>query len=282
MMGGSTLLFGATSMLGYQLASRFPQSLHPYISQGNRARSVGHWPSLKLDNPNWIQELFQRVQPNILLYCHAVCDVAKCEAHPKWAHEINVQHVRRVVAALPDHTKLVYVSSDHVFGGDGVYTEESVTCPISVYGQTRVDAEQQVLRRAGSLIIRTGLGIGDSHNGRTGHHDWLQYRLQHNLPVTIICDEYRSAVWIHELAQRVMDLAKSSEAGIRHLSATRAVSRVELANYLMKHMKVAGAFNVESRHQQHAPHIGHVELASLHQGKLFQPLRSVLEGRGPF
>jgi len=280
MIAGSTLLFGATSMLGFQLATRFPKTFLPFISPGNRARSVRHWPSLQLDNKNWIEALFNRTPPNILLYCHAVCDVTKCEAHPEWAHEINVQHVKRVLQALPEQTKFVYVSSDHVFGGDGVYTEDSAPCPISVYGRTRVDAEHEVLQRAGSLVIRTGLGIGESPNGRTGHQDWLRYRMQQNLPITIIKDEYRSVVWMHELAQRVMDLAKSTETGIRHLSATRAVSRVELATHLLKGMGREARFTIESRHQQHVPHIGRVELGSVYQGKLFQPLPSVLEGRG--
>ncbi|GJL49297.1 SDR family oxidoreductase [Candidatus Nitrospira salsa] len=278
MIAGSILLFGATSMLGFQLASRFPKVIHPFTSPGNRAQAVRHWPSLQLDNRNWIEELLHRTQPNILLYCHAVCDVTKCEANPEWAYEINVQHVKRVVQALPEQTKFVYVSSDHVFGGDGVYTENSASCPISVYGRTRVDAELEVLQRAGSLVIRTGLGIGASHNGRTGHQDWLRYRMQQNLPITIIDDEYRSAVWVHELAQRVMDLANSAEAGIRHLSATRVVSRVELATHLLNSMGREAQFTIESRHQQRAPHIGRVELGSVYQGKLFKPLRSVLEG----
>ncbi|WP_447968565.1 SDR family oxidoreductase [Nitrospira sp. M1] len=277
-MIGTTLLFGATSMLGFNLATLFPDSLLPFISPGNRSRFVRHWPALRLDDSNWIHALFQQTQPDLLLYCHAVCDVAKCEDHPEWAEEVNVGQVERVIAVLPARTKLVYVSSDHVFGGDGIYHEESTPCPISVYGRTRVKAEQRVLQRAGSLVIRTGLGIGNSYDGRTGHRDWLRYRTQQRLPITIIRDEYRSAVWLHELAQRVMDLANSDEVGIRHLSATHAVSRVELARYLMKRMGITGAFTVESRHQQKAPHIGQVELKSVYQGKLFQPLESVLEG----
>ncbi|GJL66988.1 MAG: NAD(P)-dependent oxidoreductase [Nitrospirales bacterium] len=282
MINRSIVLFGATSMLGYQLATKFPRAIHPFISPGNRAQAVRHWPSLQLDSSNWIEELFHRTQPNVLLYCHAVCDVTKCETHPEWADEINIQHVKRVVRALPEHAKFVYVSSDHVFGGDGVYTEDSAPCPISVYGRTRVDAEHEVLQRAGSLVIRTGLGIGASHNGRTGHHDWLRYRMQQQLPITIIEDEYRSAVWTHELAQRVMDLAKSAETGIRHLCATRAVSRIELATHLLKGMGREATFTVESRHQQRTPHIGRVELRTVYQGPLFSPLPSVLEKRISF
>ncbi len=276
-MPRSVLLFGATSMLGFQLVTLFPKTILPFISPGNRSPSVRHWPALKLDDASWIQELFQRTQPDLLLYCHAVCDVAKCETHLDWAYEINVTQVERVMAALPGHTRLVYVSSDHVFGGDGLYTEESTPCPISVYGRTRVDAEQRVLQRANSLVIRVGLGIGDSPDGRTGHRDWLRYRTKQNLPITIIEDEYRSVVWMRELAMRVLDVANSNETGTRHLSATRAISRVELANSLIKRMGITARFKVESRYQQNTPHIGRVELKSVYQGKLFQPLASVLE-----
>jgi dTDP-4-dehydrorhamnose reductase len=172
----------------------------------------------------------------------------------------------------------VYVSSDHVFGGDGTYDEDSTPCPISVYGRTRVIAEELVLNRDGALIIRVGLPIGPSPNGRTGHWDWLRYRMRRNLPITIVHDEFRSVVWADELATRVMQLAKSDETGIRHVASTRAVSRIELANHLLSIFGEPATYERESRHERAAPHIGRVELASRHRGALFEPLVSVLDG----
>ena len=190
---------------------------------------------------------------------------------------MNVEYTRRVIAALPGHSRLVYVSSDHVFGGDGVYDEASAPCPISVYGRSRVAAEQLVLARSGSLVIRVGLPIGPSPNGRTGHWDWLRYRTRQNLPVTIVYDEYRSVVWASDLSARVMALAASIETGIRHVTATRALSRIELANHLLKLFGEPASFERESRHQRTAPHLGHVELATRYRGELFQPLPSILD-----
>jgi dTDP-4-dehydrorhamnose reductase len=272
------MLFGATSILGFNLARLFPESVLPFVTPGTRCPSIRQWPALELGNPDWLATLFNHYQPEILLYCHAVCDVPKCEAAPKWAHEINVQHVRRLLRLLPSKTKLVYVSSDHVFGGDGVYDEESPPCPISVYGKTRVEAENLVLERSNSLIVRVGLPVGPSPNGRTGHWDWLRYRIARNLPVTIVHDEYRSVVWADDLADRVMDLTRSSETGIRHVAATRAVSRVELADHLLSILGETADYSIESRYDRSAPHLGRVELATLHRGKLFRPLGSVLDG----
>ena len=274
----STLLFGATSILGFNLARLFPETILPFISPGNTSESVSQWPVLYLGNPDWPGSIFAEYQSNVLLYCHAVCDVEKCEADPDWAHGINVQQLHRVIEALPEKTRLVYVSSDHVFGGDGEYDERSRPCPISVYGRTRVDAESLVLGRPRSLVIRTGLAIGASPNGRAGHLDWLRYRTHRNLPITIVEDEYRSVVWVTDLSKRVMKLAQSSETGIRHVSATRAVSRVELANYLMSFFGEPPNFRCESRHQRPTPHLGHVELTSVYEDILSRPLASVLDG----
>jgi dTDP-4-dehydrorhamnose reductase len=274
----SSLLFGATSILGFNLARLFPRTILPFVTPGGRTRSLHPWPVLRLEDSAWPKALFQRHEPEFLLYCHAVCDVPKCEAAPEWAREVNVAHVRRVLAALPAETRFVYVSSDHVFGGDGVYDEASSSCPISVYGRTRVEAENLVLQRQPSLVIRAGLPIGASPDGRTGHLDWMRYRIGRDLPVTIVHDEYRSVVWATDLALRIMQLARSNETGIRHVAASRAVSRVELANYLLARSRINATFSRESRHQRAAPHIGRVELATLYRGELFRPLPSVLDG----
>lgn len=274
----STLLFGATSILGFHLAREFRHTVLPFVTPGNKARSIRHWPALHLGDPTWAAALFKRHQPDVLIYCHAVCDVPKCEAAPGWAREVNVQHVRRVMDALLGKTRFVYVSSDHVFGGDGVFHELSSPCPISVYGRTRVAAEELVLSRPGSLVIRVGLAIGPSPNGRTGHWDWLRYRTQRRLPITIVNDEYRSVVWATDLARRVMRLAESGETGIRHVCSTRSVSRVELAHHLMALFGMVADFRYESRLHRSAPHLGRVELASVYRGELFEPLASVIEG----
>jgi dTDP-4-dehydrorhamnose reductase len=258
-MTRSILLYGATSILGYSLARQFPERVEAYGTPGEHAHGVRPW-------------------PDILIYGHAVCDVPKCEGSSDWAQQINVGHVRRVLTELPKHTRMVYVSSDHVFGGDGVYDERAEPCPVSVYGGTRVDAERLVLQRPGSLVIRVGLPIGPSRNGKTGHWDWLRYRTERNLPITIVSDEYRSAVWADQLAARVLQLAESETAGIRHVTATRVASRIELANHLLSLLDKPAGYLTETRRQRTSPHLGHVELATIHRDALSRPLSSVLEG----
>jgi len=277
-MRPSALLFGATSIVGFQLARSFPDIIMPFVPPGGGSPSVAKWHKLQLENPVWIKAMFEQHQPRVLLYCHAVCDVTKCQSNPVWAHEINVGHVQRVIDVMPSKTRLVYVSSDHVFGQDGLYTESSRPCPISVYGRARVKAERLVLKRDNALVIRTGLAIGASADGRSGHLDWLRYRTKRQLPVTIIEDEWRCVVWVKDLAMRIMKLAQSTQRGIRHIHTTHAVCRVALANSLMRRFLGNNPdFTIESRHQQAVPHLGRIALDSQYHDELSQALPSVVE-----
>lgn len=277
-MNPSTLLFGATSIFGFNLARLFPETILPFTSPGHRSPAAQNWAALNLEDSRWVKTIMTKYQPKVLVYAHAVCDVPKCEADPEWAYEVNVEYLHHTLKVLPPTLRMVYISSDHVFGGDGTYDEYSSPCPISIYGRTRLEAEKLVLQRPQSLVIRTGLAIGPSPNGRTGHLDWLRYRTQHQLPITIVQDEYRSTVWAKDLAKRVMALVNSKETGVRHITATQAISRIELAVYLLKQLSLHSDFRSESRHQQRTPHLGHVELTTTYEDELSQPLPSVLDG----
>ncbi|MFT5376323.1 MAG: dTDP-4-dehydrorhamnose reductase [Candidatus Latescibacterota bacterium] len=267
------LLFGATSITGFTLANLFPRIISPFVPPNNKST----WSTHHLEDTTWLKALFAERDPDVVIYCHAVCDVSKCETSPDWAREMNVSHIHRLLDTLPATTRLVYISSDHVFGGNGVYNEESAPCPISIYGQTRVEAEGLILKRKDALVLRIGLAIGPSLNGRTGHSDWLAYRHQRQLPITIIEDEFRSVVWAADLAKRIMAFAQSDEKGLHHIASTKAISRIELANYMAHYLSIDPVFKIASRHQQIAPHLGRVELASLYQGPLHQPLPCVVD-----
>ncbi len=277
-MNPSILLFGATSIPGFNLARLFPETILPFVPPSNKSPSVRHWSVLQLENIDWIKVQFKAYRPKSMIYCHAVCDVTKCEKDPEWAHEMNVAHLKRVMDVIPEKTRFIYVSSDHVFGGDGRYTEISAPSPISVYGRTRAAAEEVVLKRENSLVLRIGLPIGPSANGRTGHFDWLAYRCEQGLPITIIKDEYRSVVCAKALSIRIMHFLESSLTGIRHIPATQVISRVDLAKYLFAVLGKKPDFKIESRHTQAVPHLGRVALETIYNGVLSQPLPSILKG----
>jgi len=211
-----------------------------------------------------------------MVYTHAVCDVPKCEENPAWAYEVNVAQMSRLMDALRPECRFVYLSSDHVFSGDGSYTEKDEVSPLSEYGRTRVEAERAVLARGNALVIRVGLPLGPSPDGRTGHMDWLRHRSRAGLPITLVKDESRSVVWGEDLADRIVRLAQSSVTGIRHVPAEVFIARPRLARHLLKSMGLEPEIRISCRQEQPAPHIGRIELKSCHQDTFSTPLPDVL------
>jgi dTDP-4-dehydrorhamnose reductase len=284
----STWLFGATSLIGYALARQGGDDVLALASPFNATARQWDWPSIDVADVASLEAmLHDRPAPALVVYAHAVCTVGKCEADPGWARAVNVAPVQWLAEHLPATTRLVYVSSDHVFGDDGVYDERDMPRPISVYGQTRIEAEACVRQRRGSLIVRPGLAVGPSIDGRTGHWDWLRYRHRHGLAISIIADEARSAVCADALAKRIWGLARSGEERVRHVPADRTVARPELARALLAYEKLSPRFNIETRADQSHPHLGRITLGTVHDDALAAPLASVMEtlpavsGTGP-
>ena len=277
----TTLLFGASSMLGYSIlrgAARANVPVTAFCNRNTRKLPEGATERIDMDEEHELRELFARVTPSLVIHCAGVCDVGDCERSPEFAQAVNVDATRYLVGLAPPETRIVYCSSDHVFGGDaGPYFEDSPPAPISVYGRTRVAAEAIVRARANTLVIRSGLWIGPSSNGRMGHLDWLRSRHSRNLPMTVVSDEIRSAVWAEDAADRVWQLARSTITGTRHITATRAVDRPAIAAYVNARFEIGASFDVEPRAVRTTPHLGNVELATRFDDSLAVPLVSILD-----
>ena len=274
---GPVFVLGASSILGWSFVRQMPAAV-PFCNRHTRIPAGAGWRRLNLQEEDTVQALFRRERPALVIHCAGICDVDKCEASPEFAHEVNVRGMELLLDHLPAASRLVYVSSDHVFSGDtGPYTESSPPDPISVYGRTRAAAEALLLaRRPDALVVRAGLWIGPSHNGRMGHLDWLRYRHSRGLPMTVIGDEHRSAVWAEDAVHRVLALASSGVAGVRHVVASRVVPRPVLADYLDRRFAIGARFEVRRRSELGRPHLGCMDLRTEHDDALAAPLPPVV------
>ncbi len=94
----------------------------------------------------------------------AIVGDAACAANPRLTYDTNVTHVKW----LADHYegKVVFTSTCSVYGkNDKFLTEEDETNPLSVYAETKLEAEQYLLKKKpDSLVFRLGTLYGMSGN----------------------------------------------------------------------------------------------------------------------
>lgn len=271
------VVFGASSIVGWSFVCQRP-AFTAFCNRHTRLPPGLDWRRINLQEADAVQRLLREEPPELVIHCAGVCDVAKCEESPDFAHLVNVRSMEILLEHLPAATRVVYLSSDHVFSGEGgPYVESTPPDPISVYGRTRARAEAILLsQRPDALVIRAGLWIGPSYNGRLGHLDWLRSRHQRGLPMTVIADEVRSAVWAEDAVARVLALEAAGISGIRHVTAARAVSRPTLAHYLNRRFAIGAHFTVRTRNELTRPHLGRLELQSELDDPLAAPLPSVV------
>lgn len=282
-------LFGVNSIIGWSVARKLlaqKQSrvlakdtrVELFCNQHSRIPDGHRWRRLNLQQRSAVIELFARERPSLIIHGAGICNVEKCETSPEFAHEVNVFGTEVLLSCAPADAQLVYLSSDHVFSGDsGPYYESTPVTPISTYGRTRVLAEKLVReRRKDALIVRGGLWIGPSYNGRLGHLDWLRSRTRRGLPTTVVRDEYRSTVVADQAAERVLAMTRARVSGIRHVVARRIVDRPRLAHYLDHRYQIGATIAIMSRADRPVPHLGRVDLRSEFSDSWAQPLAPVV------
>ncbi|HEX2251062.1 MAG TPA: family 1 glycosylhydrolase [Gemmatimonadales bacterium] len=126
--------------------------------------------------------------------------------------------------------RLVTFSSDLVFDGASTepYVETSPTAPLNVYGESKAEAEREVLAACpDALLVRTSAFFGpwDEHNFVTR----TLRTLKSGLEVEAADDLVVSPTYVPDLVDSALDLLIDAESGIWHLANEGAVTWAELA-----------------------------------------------------
>jgi dTDP-4-dehydrorhamnose reductase len=207
--------------------------------------------------------------PTHVIHAAGVCDLDICEERPRYAHDINVIGAKNIVAVFGASCAIMYLSADLVFSGktppqEG-YTESDEPDPISVVGKTYVLAEHEIMRSTRWSILRLGLPMGDSIQGKKGAIDFIEGRLKRNLPMSLFHDEWRSCIDCEELADIVIELFAHRVQGLFHLGGPRPVSLFDIGKQILEKKKYnKEALKIRSRHDDinGPPRIGNVHLNS--------------------
>ena len=268
------LVTGVTSIHGWpiftQLHKLLPETflygLRPPNSNVPDAENVS---SFCITEREKLEKIRDEFKPTHVIHCAGVCDLDVCEERPEWAHSLNVKGTRAVADVFGNDIPILYMSTDLVFSGynspAGGYTEDDEPNPINVVGKTFASAEAYIQKCKDHCIVRLGLPLGDSIDGKKGAIDWIESRFRRNLPVTLFYDEYRSCVDCEEVVRMAIAALTLGLRGIFHLGGDRRWSLYDIGKYVLDKGGYAPALlHGIMRHQEEngPPRIGDVSLNS--------------------
>ncbi len=169
--------------------------------------------------------LFDRHGFRSVLNAVGNCNLKSCELDPSMAQALNVASAAAIAANVKrHHCRLVHLSSDLVFSGcgPGNYVETDRVDPVTVYGQTMVQAENLLLGQLPSAaLLRISLPMGPSFNHHAGAIDWIQSRFRADRPATLYFDEVRSCTYCGDLNKVFEAFLAGDERGLFHCGGPR-------------------------------------------------------------
>jgi dTDP-4-dehydrorhamnose reductase len=181
-----------------------------------------------------VEREFKIDRPSLIIHCAAITVVSEAQKNPALARRVNVE-VMKLLAELAAEIQFVFFSTDLIFDGrKGNYTETDAPNPLHVYGETKVAAEEIVLKNPRHLVVRTSINGGVSRAGNRGFNEQLRRSLQAGKGITLFTDEFRSPIPAVETARAVWELANSNCTGIFHVAGAEKLSRWQIGELLVK------------------------------------------------
>lgn len=212
-------------------------------------------------------KMVKEVKPYAIINCAAYTAVDKCETDVDLAYKINAIGPRNLsIASSETGAKLVHVSTDYVFKGDGTkpYIEFDTPNPNSMYGTTKLAGEKFVQEFSDKhFIIRTAWLYGDGKNFVK-----TMLRLAQNGPeVNVVGDQIGSPTSTKVLADIIETLMWTDNYGLFHGTCEGTCS---WADFTEEIFKLAGK-------DTKVNHITSEEYANMFPASAKRPAYSVLD-----
>ena len=220
---------GATGLIGNHLVQAAPKFV-----TGWQVRTLTRADFDLLDFAD-VERAFRQAQPQLVIHCAAITVVGEAQKNPELARRVNVD-VTQLLAELAADIPFVFFSTDLVFDGrKGDYSETDVVNPLHVYGETKVAAEEIVLKNQRHLVVRTSLNAGVSLTGNRAFNEQLRRSLQQaGQGMTLFTDEYRCPIPAVETARAVWELVQKNGTGLYHVAGAEKLSRLQIGELLVR------------------------------------------------
>jgi dTDP-4-dehydrorhamnose reductase len=231
------LLTGFKGQLGYNFKKLFDSLKIEYIATD--------YQELDITNNESLEHFFNENKDfTHIINCAAYNDVDKAENEIEQCIKVN-EEAPLIIARYAKKMGAVFVtySTDFVFDGHKIkpYMEEDVPNPLSVYGKSKYEGENKVLKIYNkSFIIRTSwlFGIG-GNNFNKQVISWSKSRDTLN----IVDDQVSAPTYSVDLAEFSWKLIQTEKYGLYHITNSGEASKYDQAKYVLEKIGWTGKLN---------------------------------------
>lgn len=195
--------------------------------------------NLDITNINDVLSFVENERPQVIINCSAFTNVDLCETDKDTAFNVNSLGPRNLaIAAQKVNTKLIHISTDYVFSGDGnePYCEYDICNPQSIYGKTKYLGEQYVKEFCSKyFIVRTSWLYG--YEGNNFVKTIMNLAGQRE-SIKVVNDQRGNPTNANDLAYHILKLVDSNEYGIYHGTGNGECSWYDFACKIVEYANI--------------------------------------------
>lgn len=221
------IITGAAGQLGSDVVSELRHRKIDYMGIDKR--------NVDITDKEAVRSFLILHKPSGIIHCAAYTAVDAAEEDVDLCMRVNAGGTENIANACREiNAKMLYISTDYVFDGQGnmPYETDSPKGPLSVYGRSKLDGEEAVLRCLDKYyIVRISWAFG---NSGTNFVKTMLRIAQTKDEINVVSDQIGSPTYTRDLATLLCDMVLSEQYGIYHATNEGFCSWAEFASEIMK------------------------------------------------
>ena len=253
------LVTGANGQLGYDVIKRLKEIGDTPIAASSK--------EFDITDSQATMDFFAQHSPEAVIHCAAYTAVDKAEDDKDMCRLVNVEGTKNIANCCNIFdAKLIYISSDYVFGGDGdeLLETDDPKNPECVYGQTKLEGEGMAMLCPRCFIVRTSWVFGI--NGNNFVKTMLRLAESHD-ELKVVDDQIGSPTYTPDLAKLLCEMIHTDSYGVYHASNEGFCSWAKFAKTIMfeadKNTKINPCTSEEYPAKAKRPHNSRLSKKSL-------------------
>lgn len=204
---------------GHETVGSDIQMAYSGVTDGS-AVTTAPYVQLDVTDKDAVQRVIEEIKPDAIIHCAAWTNVdgAEAEENRSKVDAINHKGTQNIAeAAKAVNAKMVYISTDYVFDGQGTRPwepDDKCYAPLNVYGQSKLDGELAVANTLEKFfIVRIAWVFG--LNGKNFIKTMINVGKTHD-EVRVVNDQIGTPTYTLDLARLLVDMVETEKYGYYH------------------------------------------------------------------